>query len=26
LGVLWVGNGWLLGRKHDDASGEKNKT
>jgi AAA family ATP:ADP antiporter len=25
LGVLWVGNGWLLGRKHDDASGEKNK-
>ncbi len=26
LGVLWVGNGWLLGRKHDDASEEKNKT
>ena len=26
LGVLWVGNGWLLGRKHDDASREKNKT
>jgi len=26
LGVLWVGNGWLLGRKHDDALGEKNKT
>lgn len=25
LGVLWVGNGWLLGRKHDDASEEKNK-
>ncbi len=24
LGVLWVGNGWLLGRKHDDALGEKN--
>ncbi|MEN9526074.1 MAG: hypothetical protein RLY56_25 [Pseudomonadota bacterium] len=23
LGVLWVGNGWLLGRKHDDASGGK---
>lgn len=26
LGVLWVGNGWLLGRKHDDASEENNKT
>ncbi len=25
LGVLWVGNGWLLGRKHDDASEENNK-
>jgi len=23
LGVLWAGNGWLLGRKHDDASGGK---
>ena len=23
LGVLWVGNGWLLGRKHDNASGGK---
>lgn len=23
LGVLWVGNGWLLGRKHDDSSGGK---
>ncbi len=25
LDVLWVGNGWLLGRKHDDASEENNK-
>lgn len=23
LGALWVGNGWLLGRRHDNASGEK---
>jgi AAA family ATP:ADP antiporter len=26
LGVLWVANGWLLGRKHDESSKEKNTT